>query len=211
MTKRGSSTLKKLHETKDNYIIRVYSGAEDQYSSIDNILLFNPNARSGYNENKGYYEYPFITLGHELEHADEDYRGNYFSKGRSEAKAVNAENYYRSVVLGKNQYRTKYKWGLWDKHFTSNKEDFNDYLDSNPNATGERVFRGSTEVRGDIKQDSKSSYIIKTIGTYDADSDELKNVKEGVIQYFWYKKDKNSEWEHKATVTKISAANEEKK
>jgi hypothetical protein len=195
--------------TDDVYIIRAFSGAENQYSSTTNVLLFDPNATI--TNKKGYKEHPTFTLGHELEHAWDDYRGKYTSKGYNEANAVNAENYYRTV-WGHNKYRRDYDFGFGDWITGgSDKEAFKNNLFTDEAVIGERVKFTGRKVLSDFKLDSKDTYVVSTVGVYNADSEEVKNQKTGIIYFFDFQKDKNSKIEKKAVIINVSYANKEKK
>ena len=205
MTREGGSTIRKLHESDINYIIKVHHGVSDQYTPSAHTMLFDP--WEGKSNENGFEEFATFTFAHELEHADEDYRGNYFSRARSEAKALNAENYLRSV-FGLKSFRTSY-----GKRSVDNSEDFKEYLNKNPEtmSQGEKVVVTDRKIVGDIKLDSDDTYYLSTVGTYDANSKEITELKEGIVYFFDYKKDAKSKVEKKAVLMKVTYANKEKK
>ena len=210
ITKKGSEQIHSLHISNDPYYIKAHNGVADEFTQSSRTLTFDPN--EAMNNKGGYYHHSLFSFGHEIQHAYDDVaKIDFYSVGSSEAKAVNMENYYRSV-FGLKNLRKDYDFGWWDK-FGSNhpeQDDFVDRLENNPNSDGESVKYTSVKVLTPIKEDKKATYAVETVGTFDADSKEVKEATEGSIYFFDYKKDKNSEVEKKAVIIKISVVNGEK-
>ncbi len=202
MTSHGKSTINHVQEPVKPYIIKGYKGAEDQYKPETHIMLYDPNATPS--DSKGYLKHPVFTLGHELDHVWADQRGSGQGAASLEAEAVDAENYYRSVLGGRKAFRTTYGFTWWDELFTgATEKEFKEHLSSSYNTLGESARLTREEIRGDFKEDVKGNYKISSIATYDADSKEVKEVKEGLIYFYDYKKDKNSKTEKKAVVIQV--------
>jgi RHS repeat-associated protein len=225
-TKRQARSITKLHETSKNLKIIAGIGFTTLYSHQgpnDGRIAVNSSTATSYN--KGYREAMIFSLGHEIDHAYSDFVGVDFDHVSAEGAGVNTENYLRSVFLGSSEPLRKdydaapssnlwaFLTGNWSE---SDEKKFKElYLYDDPNPDGEAVILGKTDMRTDGKKDKSATYIIGSTFTYDVNSKDFKDaekgVTNGVIQYFDYKKDKNSATEKKATIIEYQLANGEEK